>query len=53
MDVNLGSVTWGMIFNLPSPVSSLVIVSTCRVDGRPEKEVSSRELGAEEVPVCV
>lgn len=53
MDVNLGSVTRGVIFNLPSPVSSLVIASTCRVDGRPEKEVSSKELGAEQVPVCV
>lgn len=49
MDVNLGSVTWGMIFNLTSPVSSLVIVSTCKVDGRSEKKVSSKELGTEEV----
>ena len=38
MDVNLGSVTWGMIFNLTSPVSSLVIISPCRVDRRSEKK---------------
>lgn len=38
-------VTWGMMFNLTSPVSSSVIISTCRVDGRTEKKVSSEELG--------